>query len=97
MYQQEELLIEARFLGRVTTLGDDRFIITVPKEDNPSIAHLKGKRVFVTARDASEPIAEQSKQQESTNQAEDKVIAKVAKEGGENLTKSKPRTKKWPN
>lgn len=58
MYQEEELTKEARFLGRVTTLGNDRFIITVPKEDNPSVEHLKGKRVFVIARDANEPASD---------------------------------------
>ena len=86
MYQEEELLKEARFLGRVTTLGVDRFVITVPKEDNPSIEHLKGKRVFVIARDASEPIADKS-YQESTNHEEDKFIAKV----GESVSKSKSK------
>ena len=85
MYQEEELLKEARFLGRVTTLGVDRFVITVPKEDNASIEHLKGKRVFVIARDASEPIADKS-YQESTNH-EDKFIAKV----GESVSKSKSK------
>jgi len=92
MYQEEELLKEARFLGRVTTLGVNRFVITVPKEDNASIEHLKGKRVFVIARDASEPIADKS-YQESTNPEEDKFIAKVSKEVGENLTKSKPKSR----
>lgn len=56
MYQQQEDL--TRFIGRVTTLGKDRFVITVPKEDNPSVEHLKGKRVFVIVKDANEPLTE---------------------------------------
>lgn len=54
MYQESELGKEAKFLGRVTTLGEDRYIITVPKEDNGIIKELKGKRVFVIVRDARE-------------------------------------------
>jgi hypothetical protein len=96
MYQEEELTKDARFLGRVTTLGDDRFIITVPKEDNPSIEHLKGKRVFVIARDANEPI-EDKQESDNRNQesyVEKKLIDKLPKEVGNNLGKTRPRSKK---
>jgi hypothetical protein len=96
MYQEEELTKDARFLGRVTTLGDDRFIITVPKEDNPSIEHLKGKRVFVIARDANEPI-EDKQESDHRNQeryVEKKLIDKLPKEVGNNLGKTRPRSKK---
>jgi hypothetical protein len=47
-----ELGKEVKFLGRVTTLGEDRFIIKVPK--HAEIKQLKGKRVFVMVRDAKE-------------------------------------------
>ncbi len=96
MYQEEELTKDARFLGRVTTLGDDRFIITVPKEDNPSIEHLKGKRVFVIARDANEPT-EDKQESDNRNQesyVEKKLIDKLPKEVGNNLGKTRPRSKK---
>jgi ABC-type nitrate/sulfonate/bicarbonate transport system substrate-binding protein len=53
MYQ-EGLGKEVKFLGRVTTLGGDRFIITVPKEDVSKIKDLKGRRVFVTVKEAKE-------------------------------------------
>jgi hypothetical protein len=87
MYQAEALTKEARFLGRVTTLGVNRFVITVPKEDNPSIEHLKGKRVFVVVRDANEPTIDNITQEE-----ENKLTNRVFNEVGENLTKqSRPR------
>ena len=96
MYQAEELTKEARFLGRVTTLGVDRFIITVPKEDNPSIEHLKGKRVFVIARDANEPIEDKQEFDNRNHESyvEKKFIDKVAKEVDDNLSKTRPKSKK---
>jgi len=39
-------------LGLVTTLGPNRCVITIPKEDNELIKGLKGKRVFITVREA---------------------------------------------
>ena len=43
---------EVKLLARVTTLGIDRYIITISKEDNDAIKALKGKRVFITVREA---------------------------------------------
>ena len=48
-YQQ--LPKEIKFLGRFTSMGTDRLIITVPKEDvTDDMKALKGKRVFVTVK-----------------------------------------------
>jgi hypothetical protein len=54
MYQENELGKEAKFLGRVTTLGADRFVITVPKEESHKLEEFKGSRVFVTVKEAKE-------------------------------------------
>jgi hypothetical protein len=48
----KELNKEVRILARLTTLGTDRYVITIPKEDNDAIKGLKGKRVFITVREA---------------------------------------------
>ena len=44
---------EIRLLARVTTLGADRYVITIAKEDNKAIEPLKGKRVFITLKEAT--------------------------------------------
>jgi hypothetical protein len=49
MYKE---LKEVRILARLTTLGTDRYVITIPKEDKDTIKGLKGKRVFITVREA---------------------------------------------
>lgn len=44
-----------KFIARVVMLGDDRFIINIPKSHHEKVEPLKGKQVFVTITEAIPP------------------------------------------
>ena len=50
----QELGKEIRVLGKVTTLGPDRFIITFAKKDQEVIRPFKGETVVLSIRKALE-------------------------------------------
>ena len=53
-YQKIDLTKEIKLLGKVTTLGEGRFIITIAKKDNDKIEPFKGETVIMTLRMALE-------------------------------------------
>lgn len=52
MYQ--DLAKEVKLLGKVTTLGEGRFIITIAKKDNDKIEPFKGETVVMSIKMALE-------------------------------------------
>lgn len=54
-YQEEtDLGKEIRILGKVTTLGEGRYIITIAKKDSDIIKEFKGDTVVLTIKRALE-------------------------------------------
>jgi hypothetical protein len=53
-YQETDLGKEIKILGKVTTLGEGRFIITIAKKDNDIIKEFKGDTVVLTIKRALE-------------------------------------------
>ena len=82
-------------ISRVVTMGTRRLIIEVPREFHDKIQPLIGKQVRVDVTEAlwDGDSDNDNDQQIRDSRVEDKFIAKVSKEVGENLTKS-PRRKK---
>lgn len=75
-------------ISRVVTMGNRRLIIEVPREFHERVKPMIGKQVRV---DVTEALSDDNDNQEQIRDSriEDKFIANVSKEVGENLTPRK--------
>ena len=48
----QELVKEVKLLGKVTTMGEGRFIVTIAKKDNDKIEPFKGETIIMSIRKA---------------------------------------------
>ncbi len=80
-------------ISRVVTMGNRRLIIEVPREFHEKVKPLIGKQVRVDVTEALWDGDDNDNQEIRDTKVADKFIGKVAKEVGENLTKSnKPKS-----